>query len=325
MVTCQWCGYKDILQSDSFQLDDYGKGFWCELCDGYTYLDKQAKKHSFKLILEDKMAENNKLCKSYITFSKRLSPYRYPGGKSKVIDFLYSQLPKKQYKNLVSPFAGGASFELALLDAGVVDNLYLNDLDIGVFSFWWVVKHMPDELIYRIERREPSHKEFSEAQFLIKNDYRGADVLNAAWASFLVNRLAFSGIVKANPLGGKKGGKEKLLSRWNPQDLIKRIKKVHELSNRIEIFQERAVDIIEEYYWDSDTLIFCDPPFVNKGKQLYHCYYSKKEHVELSQLLDSLYVGCPGADIIVTYDYSQWLEELYVSPNRHIVGRTYSI
>ena len=55
-------------------------------------------------------------------------------------------------------------------------------------------------------------------------------MVDAAWASLLVNRLAYSGIFKANPLGGKHGSKQQLLSRWNPTELIRRIKTIHEMS-----------------------------------------------------------------------------------------------
>jgi DNA adenine methylase len=133
-------------------------------------------------------------------------------------------------------------------------------------------------------------------------------MVEAAWSSLLVNRLAYSGVSKANPLGGRKGNKETLLSQWNPTELIARIEKIHSMSDRIEVTQENAFELIEESYWQDDVTIFLDPPYVVKGKDLYHCYYTENNNRELSQLLNTLYFGFPGADILMTYDYRKWLE-----------------
>ena len=324
MVTCEFCGYTDSLNSDAFQVDNMEQGFWCEDCDGYNYLDSKIDRHQFTLILEDKKANQETTIKAKAKLNKRISPYRYPGGKTKLIEYLYTHLQESKSKKLISPFTGGGSFELAMLDAGIVEELHLNDLDTGGFSLWWVIKHMPYVLIERLKNEEPNHKDYFFAQSIIKSDYKNVDLVDAAWYSLLVNRLAYSGIVKANPMGGKKGSKEKLLARWNPQDLVRRIERIHELSDRIEITQTDALELIEESYWEDKSTIFIDPPYVEKGKDLYHCFYTKRNHQELSILLDSLYQGFSGADIVVTYDFNEWLSDLYTFPNKQIVGRKYS-
>lgn len=324
MLECQFCGLIGTTKSDHFELDKYNIGFWCVDCDGFTYLNNNTVKHRFTLILEDKKAEKIILNPQTIKFSKRLSPYRFPGGKSKIVEYLYSHLQKAKSKKLISPFTGGGSFELAMLDAGIIDHLHINDLDTGVYSLWWVIKHMPYALIDRLQTILPNHKDYFSAQTVIKSDYEGVDVVDAAWASLLVNRLAYSGISKANPLGGKNGSQKALLSRWNPVDLIKRIEKIHSMGERIEITQENAIDLIEEAYWQEEATIFIDPPYVNKGEDLYHCFYTQKEHLRLSLLLDTLYSKFPGADILVTYDFNKWLDNLYEYPEREIIGRVYS-
>ncbi|WP_369340694.1 DNA adenine methylase [Bacillus subtilis] len=325
MLTCDFCGNTDTIDSEAFQIDTVNPGFWCELCQGYSYLEENAERHRFTLILEDKHADTVQFVAPIVSLSKRISPYRYPGGKSRIIDFLYTHLQKNKTQKLISPFTGGGSFELSLLAAGVVDHLHLNDLDFGVYALWWVIKHMPYALIDLVKNIEPDHKTFFYAQSIIKNDYRGTDLVDAAWSSLIVNRLAFSGIAKANPLGGKKGNKKSLLSRWNPEELVKRIEKVHSLSDRMVITQENAVNLIEEAYWEEDSTIFIDPPYVDKGKQLYPCYYTEKDHRELSFLLDTLHFEFPGADIITTYDYNEWIQNLYEFPDIKVIGRTYSI
>ena len=323
ILTCRFCNNEGDADNGEFSMDKFGAGFWCEVCDGYTYLQKH-KSSFFKLVLEDKTVGTTPMYPNMLKLAKRLSPYRYAGGKSKLINYLITHLKEGNIKQLVSPFTGGGSFELALLDAGIIEKLHMNDLDTGVYSFWWTVKHMPDELIGRLEVASPTHKDFFKAQSIIKSNYVGVNIFEAAWASLVVNRLAYSGIYKANPLGGRKGNLNDLLSRWNATDLIKRIKRIHAMADQIEITQLNAVELIEEAYWQPDTALFIDPPYVEKGKDLYPCYYNNEDHIELAVLLDSLYHGMPGADILLTYDYNDWRENLYDHPEKFIVGRKYS-
>ena len=55
-----------------------------------------------------------------------------------------------------------------MLSANVVGKLHLNDLDTGIYSFWWIVKHMPYVLIDRLVSIIPTHKDYFEAQAIIK-------------------------------------------------------------------------------------------------------------------------------------------------------------
>jgi len=322
MLTCQFCGLKGSY--DYFQLDKLGNGFWCEECDGFTYLEGHSTKHRFTLITE--CVKGKKINGSYsgIKFSKRLSPLRYPGGKSKVIDYLYTHLQATKSNKLVSPYTGGGSFELAMLNAGVVEELHLNDIDRGIYALWWAIKHRPDYLAEKLINITPTHKDFFNAQQIIKDNYSGSSILDSAWATLVVNRLAYSGIPRANPLGGKNGSSEMLLSRWNSNDLLKRINYIHSLSDRITITNMDALELIEEAYWDNSSTIFIDPPYVEKGKALYNSYYSEQDHRDLAFLLEQLHFGCPGADLVVTYDYHSLIEEIYELPQHEVLGRTYS-
>lgn len=140
-----------------------------------------------------------------------------------------------------------------------------------------------------------------------------------------MNRLAYSGIYNANPLGGKNGPKEKLLSRWNPNELVKRIEHIHGLSDRIEVTQLNALELIEEEYWLNESTLFLDPPYVKAGKELYNCYYTENDHWELNSLLEMLHMCFAGSDIILTYDYNKMIDSMYNYPDIKHIYRTYSI
>lgn len=94
IVRCQFCGFESTL--DDFELDFVNNdGYWCPDCDGHTYFDdKKNSQRKFTLLLEDDSKKHIKHCTPpvKIKFDKRLSILRYPGGKSKLIDYLYSKL-----------------------------------------------------------------------------------------------------------------------------------------------------------------------------------------------------------------------------------------
>lgn len=184
---------------------------------------------------------------------------------------------------------------------------------------------MPSELIARINTITPTHKDYFQAQQHIKNNYGNLDLIDAAWVTLLVNRLAYSGIAKANPLGGKNGERTVLLSRWNPSELTKRIQKIAEHADRISISCEDAYSFIEEAYWCNKGILFIDPPYFIKGKDLYFQYYTLEQHKNLAFLLDELYRGMSGADVLITYDYNEFIKDTYTYPEVELVGRVYSI
>ncbi len=262
-VHCSECKKHHSYKCRNCWHDDHDdtneQGWWCYNCDSFNFWDEsEYENHRFIIVLEEKTKKEQKVSVS-TKFKKQLSPLRYPGGKSKLIPYLSTLLNPDKCKTIISPFVGGGSFELALLESGIAQKLMLNDLDYGIYSLWWCMLYSPEALIDRINSFKPTHKAFFEAQKLIKTDYRNLNMIEAAWITLMVNRLAFSGIARANPLGGINGSKEQLMARWNPDTLIKRIYKIHSMAENIEIHCQQATTFIENWFWDDNAtmVILC--------------------------------------------------------------------
>lgn len=316
---CNFCGFCSD-NADDFELDFHNNaGYWCPYCDGFMYYETNNERHSFLLLLENPntsaTVENFRGSRHIPT---RVSPLRYPGGKSKIIHKILSECNSMNMNCFVEPYAGGASVGLALLLSGEIKELYLNDIDYGIYSLFRCIQHSPDALCKRISGFVPSKEAYKNAQQIMFSDYKDCSLLDAAWALLVVNRLSFSGICKANCMGDPS-------ARWNAQELIKRINKIHQYSGHIHISNRDALSFIEEMYWYPNATIFIDPPFFIKGKQLYKHFYQKSEHDQLAYLLDDLFKGMPGADMIVTYDMADYIRNLYEYPNVKVINRIYSI
>lgn len=147
MVCCKFC-YEDY----DLSVDDVDRnelGFWCDHCDGYTYFGaKEESQRKFTLILESKHQMNQVPSSSNNTkLNKRLSPLRYPGGKSKIANYIFSLLSSGRTELFCSPYTGGGSVEFALLYAGKIKYLVLNDYDFGVYSLFELIRTFPDSLM----------------------------------------------------------------------------------------------------------------------------------------------------------------------------------
>lgn len=90
VLICQFC--ENDEDPHGAELDPISNGYWCSACDGYTYLQPAAAEYRFTLILEDDSVRNSPIPEVNISLNKRLSPLRYPGGKSKIIPLIYSKL-----------------------------------------------------------------------------------------------------------------------------------------------------------------------------------------------------------------------------------------
>ena len=324
IVKCQWCG-ETFWETDLSDRNE--QGFWCDVCEGFTFFDAQEQgSHRLLLLLEQKSnaSEGALSVAPAVKLRKQLSPLRYPGGKSKLIDYLYSKLSAEKLDTFVEIFAGGASLGLSLLDAGIIRHLVLNDKDPGVYALWKVILECPRELLDRLHGPVPSHGELAKAKAILATGDAAEGLV--AWSFLLSNRLSYSGIISANPLGGKNGTQEALLARWNPKKLEERILQIHEMKERITVYNQDACQFLTETgYWHRNSTCFIDPPYYVKGPKLYPCFYTEKDHKELAWCLQALYKETPEADLIITYDDHPFIRALYPLAHHEVVSRRYSV
>jgi DNA adenine methylase len=325
ILICSWCGNEEHADNVDRGLDGASHLYWCSVCERYNYIcQNKMVCDNFKFILETKANQESTNYYQPMKLKKQISLLRYPGGKSRLIDFLAAQLNPYKLDTLVSTHFGGGHFELALLDAGVIGHLVINDLDFGIYSLFKVIKEQPEQLMKKIlERTTPDREEYFKCQAHIKLGYKGLSELEAAWSLLVVNRLSRNGIFNSQPM-------KDILCRWNPRTLLKRIVMIHRMSDKITILNNDAVDVLEEYYWKSNTTIFIDPPYYRKGHMLYRYHYDIEAHLTLREVIGALVHDFPCADVIMTYDDCEEIRDIYSHPLNWYaeiipIGRVYSI
>lgn len=245
---------------------------------------------------------------------RSISPLRYPGGKTKVYNRVVELLKKNNRLNTtyIEPFAGGCGLGLLLLKNKIVDCLILNDIDKSIYSFWKAVLKYNDELCELIKDSEISLEERKKQKKIQDNKNktdlrRKKDVLSLGFSTFFLNRVNRSGIIKAGVIGGKEqSGDYKMDCRFNKKQLIKQIEEIKSYKEKIIFFNLDAIKFIKKVKGIENSFIFFDPPYYEKGKELYINFYEHEDHKKLANNIFDL-----KNDWIVTYDNVIPIREMY--------------
>lgn len=240
------------------------------------------------------------------------SPFRYPGGKTRLANKLLEVIEKNFTKDerviLAEPYAGGAGASLALLFANKVDKIIINDLDSAIHAFWSVAVSDTDYLIEKIKRTEVTINEWRKQKtiFLSTKDKR-----KLAFATLFLNRTNRSGIMTGGPIGGvEQSGKWKIDARFTKKTIIDRLEKIKEFRKKIEVTNFDGIDLLKKLEKRKDSkqlFIFLDPPYFQKGQSLYLNHYNNKDHENLSAFLQK----SSFKRWIMTYDDVPYIKNLY--------------
>ena len=244
------------------------------------------------------------------------SPLRYPGGKNCIFPFI----SKLFYENdligisYAEPYAGGAGVALRLLLEGYVSHIYINDFDKSVYAFWTSVINYPDEFCKWIKSVPVSIKTWIQYKEVQKN-YEQADIFELAKAFFFLNRTNVSGIIKGGVIGGQdQKGKYKIDARFNKSELINKIQKIALMKNDITISNHDGLNFINKMNKKKEEVfIYLDPPYYQKGADLYMNYYIEKDHKELSKYIHNM-----EKLWMVSYDNHDFILNLYTKKRRVI-------
>lgn len=242
--------------------------------------------------------------------SGHFSPLRYPGGKGKLARFVAEVIRENGIQDglYVEPYAGGAAVAFELLLTGVVRRVAINDLNGPIFAFWRAVLDDTSALISLIRETEVTMEVRARAKRVFM-EAKGTS-LDLAFATFFLNRTNRSGILNGGPIGGvEQNGTWKIDARYNKESLIERIEKIARMRRYITLTNFDAVDFLNETSpsWPKKTLVYLDPPYYNKGRELYYNFYQHNDHANVAFATHNL----TNVKWIVSYDDVEPIHDLY--------------
>ena len=245
---------------------------------------------------------------------RQLSPLRYPGGKAKFYNNIIKIFNDNNIEKPIycEAFAGGAGLALLLLKNNIVDKLILNDIDKSIYCFWKSILEFNKEFCEMINSVNIDLVE-REIQKKIQKDKdildltKKSDILKLGFSTFFLNRVNRSGIIRAGVIGGiEQNGNYKMDCRFNKNNLIERIKEINKYKKKIEFYNLDAIDFLKKIENKKKIFIFFDPPYFQKGKDLYTNFYMIEDHINLAKHISNL-----KQDWITTYDNTEEIKEIY--------------
>lgn len=240
------------------------------------------------------------------------TPLRYPGGKGKLAAYVKRILKQNNLLDgeYVEPYAGGAAIALELLFHEYVSRIHINDVSRPVYSFWRSVLDHTEELC-RLVHDTPRTVEAWSIQKCTLAQAKDADTLSLGFAVFYLNRTNRSGILNGGVIGGRdQSGPWKIDARYNAPELIFRIQSIAKLRHRISLTGIDAGRLITEGVdqWPDKTLIYSDPPYYVKGRDLYYDFYQPEDHARMAILIQA---AVKRQRWIVSYDDHPEIRRLY--------------
>ncbi|HMG82088.1 MAG TPA: DNA adenine methylase [Ferruginibacter sp.] len=246
--------------------------------------------------------------------NKFYSPLRYPGGKSCIFSFVSNVFYENQFIGMsyAEPYAGGSGLALRLLFEGYVDHIYINDFDKAIYAFWYNIINRTEEFCKWIEKVEISIENWRKYKAM-QSKLDSIDDFELAKSTFFLNRTNVSGVIKGGVIGGiEQKGTYKIDARFNKTDLINKIKKIASFKNRITVSNLDGLAFIKQIDRKKESIfIYLDPPYYQKGADLYMNFYVEKDHQKLSQHVSKL-----TKQWMVSYDNHEFILNLYAEKRK---------
>ncbi|CPW83077.1 DNA adenine methylase [Mycobacteroides abscessus] len=222
-------------------------------------------------------------------------PMAYYGAKTSLAPRIVSLFG--DHKRYVEPFAGSLAVLLAKPPAR---HEVVNDLDYNLMTFWKVLRDSPEELARVCMLTPHSRMERNIAKH-IPSDSTDLERARLVWSALVQGRTG----TLANT--GWRHARSSVDGRML-RSYVQRIETVAERVRDVSLECRPAVEVIEKYGSDENTLLYCDPPYLGSTRR--HNYKvemtSDAQHRELGEVLS----GCRATVVLSGY-HSPLYDELY--------------
>lgn len=225
---------------------------------------------------------------------------KYPGGKSRVSNWIINHFPKHDV--YLEPFFGGGS---VFFDKEPSHIETLNDLNGEVYNFFKVLRENGNELANQIKLTPYCRDEYTKSyrtESGISDIEKARRFFVRCWQGFGCSNRYRNGF-----RSGQQAASPSCANDWNklPEVIIEAAKRI----KMAQIENLPAEELLRRYD-TKDVFIYCDPPYLPGTRKgyLYECEMSKEEHIQLLNLLKQH----KGKVIISGYDndlYNQFLSD----------------
>jgi DNA adenine methylase len=249
------------------------------------------------------------------------TPLRYPGGKTQLAPFVTELLKTNDLLQCVycEPFAGGAGIACRLLLNGTISEAWINDIDPGIYAFWYSVLNHTEDLCDRIANTNVDMTEWYRQKELHAKG--GRHLLNLGFATLFLNRTNRSGIIKGGVIGGlNQDGKYGIDCRFGREELIRKVRRIALYRDQIKLTCIDAREYVRSEIkgLPKHSLVNVDPPYYKAGPDLYTNAYQHRDHMLLATTVKKI-----SRPWMLTYDDVPEICEMYSGLTHYRKSLTY--
>lgn len=242
------------------------------------------------------------------------SPLRYPGGKSKAVEFISKLIP--QFKEYREPFVGGGSVFIYLKQKFPSRSFWINDIYQNLYHFWNECKENVDQLIDSILEFRIAHPNGKELFKFLLNNVDSFDSTKKAAAFFIFNRITFSGTTESGGFSNAAFHRRFTLSS------IERVKGLSEILVNTKISNLDYQEVVSAD--GEDVFMFLDPPYYSSTKS---ALYGKNGnlHKTFDHERFATVMKQTKHRWLITYDDSEYIRNLFSFANITAWDLTYGM
>jgi len=242
------------------------------------------------------------------------SPLRYPGGKSRVVEYISKLIP--DFKEYREPFVGGGSVFVYLKQKFPSRNFWINDIYENLYHFWNECKENPDKLIDSILEFRSAYSDGKELYRFLMNNIDSFDNIKKAAAFFVFNRITFSGTTESGGFS-----RAAFYKRFTDSS----IERVKTLSKILENTKISNLDYQEVVLADGvDVFIFLDPPYYSAAKSALYGrngnLHKTFDHERFASVMKQT-----KHKWLITYDDNEYIRNLFSFANITAWDLTYGM
>lgn len=231
--------------------------------------------------------------------STDLRLFKYPGGKTRVLETLFSYFPN--HHTYIEPF-GGSYVVILNKDRCKVE--LVNDIDPGIEALAYCLLLCPDELLKATKYEVHSQALFN---FFKTHDFEKRTMLEKAIRKLYLVYHSYSG------LGGSyaysMNHDRRLL--YNSKFTEDSLKRLHDRISNIHLFSEDFRKFLKRFDKTKKGFIYLDPPYITtlKRKNMYSYVFTEKDHQDLYSILKEF--DFKKVKWLMSYDKVPFIENLY--------------
>jgi len=221
------------------------------------------------------------------------------------------------------PFFGAGAIGLSILNSLPTNcRVMFNDIDPGIAALWTAVKDHAVALCREVQAFRPTVEAFYEFKSL--DGQPTGSVVTDGFRKLALHRMSVSGFgfMAGGPIGGRHQKHEAYTveCRWSESAIKRQVMILH---NRIRRFRDLQVtcldfrDVLSQC--GPGDVAYCDPPYYEKGSQLYKHSMSADDHEHLASMLKD-----SECDWVLSYDDHLNIRSLFSWAEFHELEVRYS-